>query len=328
MDEFRNLGGIAENVVLLPSLSGQGLFPKDPAKPLLVHVPDNLLFRLRDIGFEGDRIRIGEHAETGSRERSFFERYQSSFSWGDAGHAQSAELIDLFDSLAPDLRALLVAEFGMSLFMEGDRRERIRKHFLRSRSVRWDDESLLVPLLDLMGGGSNGMRVDTGPQGGVQIAGEAQGELHLSYGFHDCLGVFNKYGFATARPHAFSLPMKIKVGAFNLTITRNIMHNTNRAGFVLPVMTSEAGEVFVSHLMVGNANSPRASRGIFYGLMREAGAAGAMDAFDQVLHFNRAKFLQLLEALELLRGEMVVRLRAMAHLHLEALAQCVGTREF
>jgi hypothetical protein len=120
----------------------------------------------------------------------------------------------------------------------------------------------------------------------------------------------------------------MKLGAIDLSIGRNVTAKTERAGFALPEMKSEAGELSLSHLMVGNSNFPRASRGIFYTLMREAGAAGSAETFDRVLNFNKTTFLQLLEALEPLNGEMVRRLRNMAHCQLEALSHCVGTREF
>jgi hypothetical protein len=326
-DEFRALGGAVENIVLRPSSFGRGLFPIDPAKPFLLRVPDNLLFRLRDVAFEGDCIRINEDADTGLRERSFFERYQSAFSWGGGGRVESAELIDMFDSLPSDVRELLTAYFGMSPFIQGDRAERIRLHFLRSRMIPWGDESLLVPFIDLIHGGSNEARVDSGPQGGVQIEGEAPGEILLDYGHHDPLGFFNKHGLAAARLHAFSLPMQAKIGSFNLVIGRDPRAKTERAGFGLPEMQMEGGTLHLSYLTVGNSRFPRVPRGIFYTLMREAEVSGAEDAFDRILFYNRTQFLKLIEALEPSRNEIVTRLRRMAHFQLEALAQCVGTRE-
>ena len=144
--------------------------------------PENLLFRLQNISFENDDIGIVETAEIPSRERRFFERYQGALSWGGAGRRECANIIDIFNSLHEDLRAKLVSDFGMSLFIEGDRGDRIRRYFLRSRSMIWDDNSVLAPFIDQLHHSSNGIDVRSGPQGGLQIAGEAQGEIRLNYG--------------------------------------------------------------------------------------------------------------------------------------------------
>ena len=53
----------------------------------------------------------------------------------------------------------------------------------------------------------------------------------------------------------------------------------------------------------------------------------ADEVFDRILHFNRMKFLKLLAALEEQEGDLVLMLRRMARFQLEAMSNCIGSRE-
>jgi len=327
LDEFRALGGVAENLALRPSATGGRLFPENPDRPVLLRVPANLVFPPPDIALKGDCIAIEDSAGTEPRERVFFERYHAALSWGGGGYAEGATLIDMFDSLQPELQKRLVADFGMRPFIEGERRERIFRYFLRSRAIRRRRETYLAPFLDLMNRSSNGLHAKFGPHRGVRLEGNAEGEIFLAYQHHDALGIFNKHGIAGSRLHALSVPMHTRSGPSELAIGRDPMADTDRAGFRVPQMRVESGTVHLSYLTVGNAKFPRLPRAIFYDLMREARVGRAEEIFDQILFVNRTKFLALLEALEPHRGELVSRLRSMAHFQLAALAECVGARE-
>jgi hypothetical protein len=327
LDEFRALGGVAENVALRRSPSGQRLYSEDFAKPFLVRVPKTMIFPVRDIEFVGDTIRIRDSANKTSTDRDFFERYQTALSWGGGGQSEAAGLIDMFDTLPAELRAMLATDFAMGHLVEGNRAERIRRQFLRGRAIDRDHNKYLIPIIEFASRGGGGVACTSDELGHLQIRGEGHGEISIPFGPHDALGVFRKFGTASARPHAFSLPLKTKVGTTDLTIGRDLTAKTERAHFALPEMKFESGELLLSHLMVGNSHFPRASRGIFDTLMREAAVRGAAEAFDLVLYINRGKFLHLLELLEPLHGEMIVRLRRMATFQLEALTHCTGTRE-
>jgi hypothetical protein len=324
---FRALGGVAENITLGLGPFGRGLFPQDPAEPFLLRLPDNLLFPVDDVEFADGAIRIRNDTGAGSAERDFFSRYQCSFSWGGAGKVESESLIAMFDSLPPELRTMLIADFGLNDAFEGSAAERAQRRFLASRSIKWNKAEVLMPLIELANYGASGRAYTADPQGRLQIQGHAQGEILVNYGpHHDPFDIFRTFGFVTARPRAFSRPMSVKVGTAKLEIDCKTA-GTIRAGFRVPEMKVDGGGISLSHLMIGNANSPRVPRGIFYALMRDAGASGAEQAFDLILHANKTKFLHLLEVLEPHHGEMVAMLKRTAYFQLEAMAHCVGTRE-
>lgn len=328
LDQLRALSGEADNIVPAHDPLERGLFPNDPAKPFVLRVPENLFFRLRDIEFVGDAIRIKSTAQVEHAEREFFERYQRTFSWGGPGQCEAARFISMLDTLPPELRKSVGADFAMQDVLEGDFTERTHAFFLRSRAINWKGESAVIPFVDLANRGNEGFSWNSDQHGALEIVGHARGEIILAFGAQDSLGIFRKFAMAATRPVAFSLPMTASIGSTELTIGRNVMIKTGRAGFAMPEINREPGKIFLSHLMLGNSNFPRAPRGMFETLMREAGLTGSGEAFDRVLHANRKKFLDLLEALEPLHGEMVAMLRSMACFQLEALFHCVGTRGF
>jgi hypothetical protein len=325
--EFRALGGVVENVALGHGPFGCALFPRNPAEPFLIRVPDNLLFRVNDIEFEGDRIGLGADALVSSPERDFFQHYQNAFSWGGEEYRESANLIAMFDSLSQELRTTLSSDFRMHHFVEGDPATRIRRHFLRGRMIRWNNENIHAPVLELAKRGSDGFSCASAERGGLQINGQTEGEILLHCGQLDTFDVFRNTGLTVGRPFAHSLPVTVKIRALDLTIFRKTGLNAERAGISTPQLSVNCKTLSLSYLMIGNSGFPRLSRGIFCSLMRQAGAAGPEEAFDTILHINRTKFLGLLEALEAGPGELVRRLRSMAHCQLEAMAHCVGTCE-
>lgn len=328
LKEFRALGGIAENVTLRPHGHwGPGLFSANPDKPFVVDIPASLLFRVENVEFVDGAIRIKNSAPVASAERDFFARYQKVLSWGEVGESGATLFIEMLDAVPLKLHETLVADFAMQEFFEGTRAERIQGYFLRSRAVMWNGTSVIVPFIELARRCENATVLGSHEPGHLRIEGEVPGEIFVAFGRQDPLGIFRKFGLPAARLHAFSLPVRTKVGTADLTIGRNPAAKEERAGFVIPQMKSESGELFLSHLMLGNSTFPRASRGIFYTLMREAGVTGSDEAFDRVLQFNKGAFLRLLEMLEPLRGEIITRLRRMAHFQLGALAHCVGARE-
>jgi len=77
--EFRELGGIADNVALRQGALGRGIFPIDPEKPVRLRTPPNLLVASADTEVQQGRLVVRQSATLGGRERIFFERYQQGF---------------------------------------------------------------------------------------------------------------------------------------------------------------------------------------------------------------------------------------------------------
>ena len=78
--EFRALGGTAENIMLGQGPRDRGVFPVDPAKPVRLCSPTNLLVRAEDTEIRDGRFVVKASATLGERERVFFDNYQQDLS--------------------------------------------------------------------------------------------------------------------------------------------------------------------------------------------------------------------------------------------------------
>jgi len=320
---FRALGGVCENIV--PGPLGRGLFAKDPEQPVLLKVPPVLLFNVDDIEFVDGCLRLKPLANVMDAHRTFFDRYQNAFSWGGGGFVECAGFVVALDGLAPDVRNLLAANFGMGALFEGDPVERAQKLFLGFRTIQNGDRTFLAPLIELARQSATGLPLDFAH--GLQIEGSRNGEVLVSHGVYDSLSKFRPFGSEGREPGAFSLPVKVAAGVPEVTIGRDFARSMKRGTDWVPVLERGEGSIELSYLMIGHAKIPRLSRGIFRTLAREGGVSDPDDIFDRILNFNWNRFLQLLAVLEPHEGEMITVLRKMARYQLEAMAHCIGSRD-
>ena len=118
LEEFRALGGTAENICLKNGRFGRGLFPVDPAKPISVRIPDSLLVEPKHVSVENGAFRLDAHAPVGAREKSFLENYQRDFSWGVTYH-ETEGLLQMFHAAPAELRELLRKPFNFDRWLAG-----------------------------------------------------------------------------------------------------------------------------------------------------------------------------------------------------------------
>ncbi|MEM9590397.1 MAG: hypothetical protein AAF967_03540, partial [Pseudomonadota bacterium] len=83
----------------------------------------------------------------------------------------------------------------------------------------------------------------------------------------------------------------------------------------------------LSFLMLGHADYPRLSKGIFYQLMEDIDQQNAEALFDEVRRFNIQKFLSVLELLDEHQGPLIVTLRQMCRQQIVAITHSIGTRK-
>ncbi len=107
LEEFRALGGRAENVRLGQGKSGRGLFPLDPSRAVELHTPENLLFPVDALVFEAGTLRVAPTSNAGAREIAWFERYAAALSWGGGGREDAERFIREMRELPPEVRTEL-----------------------------------------------------------------------------------------------------------------------------------------------------------------------------------------------------------------------------
>lgn len=322
---FRTLGGTVDNIRLGNGPRGPGLFAVDNARPILLRVPENLLFRTADIEFAGARIRLKDSASAGKAEREFFENYEEGFSWGAGGRETWTAFETGLDELPGEIRTLLATEFAMAKRFEGDAFERAGRQFLDTREIGWKDRSVLVPLLELANNGEQGLEYKIGDD--LRLEGTVADEILVPSSVDDPFSLFFNCGRAGPALGAFSLAMKMNVGPNQLTIGRDTGLSTQRGNYLVPELAREGSKISLAHLMLGHAPYSSAPRGIFRALMQEHFGANTDEVFDSVRHFNRSRFLQLLKALERFDGPMIAELGRMARFQLAAISWSTGSAD-
>ena len=324
LDEFRALGGTAENIRLGQGALGRGVFPVDPAKPVAVRVPENLLIECSDIVFENGVFRLRAEANVGDRERSWLENYQASLSWGDEGAAEVRRVFEAAQALPDNLRIELRDRFQSGSWFDDMTDEAVQHQFLISRGVEYHDREVLMPIVELI---NHGAGPELGLVNGVTVRGVFPGEVLYRYSDMDSFGFFWSWGFVIERPLAFSLEMDGKIESTTLHIDRSFPAVRPGERSWMPPLQRDPSSVSLDHLLIGSVQYPRLPKSIFYKTMRDGGFSAVEEPFDVIRHVNNLHFLDLLKALDGIDVPMARSLRTMAHYQLRAISFCYGQRE-
>jgi hypothetical protein len=319
--EFRALGGTADNIRLREGPLGRGLFPIDPARPIAVHIPDNLLIATVDTRFENGGFRVAPDARIGTRERAFLEAYENGFSWGDGGRAETERIFEQAQALPPELRARLQSEYHCGGWFSDPTDALVQDMFIAARCIRYRDRNVVMPIVEFANHGAGATYLTLN---GIAIQGTFPGEVLIRYASFDPHGMFMIFGFATEQPQAFSIALGGKVGRSPVQIGRDLGNLPPTAQYWVPQHVKEEGTAKLQFLMIGNKQFPRLCKSVFYKMMREAGLSGYEEAFDTIRHANRLHFLNLLAAVETVEGPMALSLRRMARFQLQAMSYCYG----
>jgi hypothetical protein len=290
-------------------------------------VPPNLCFALDDIEFIDGEMRLKDSANAGPGERFFFEAYSRAVSWGAGAGAEVKRFVASLDALPSDVRGLLENELGMPHLFQGDPAERAKQRYLWSRRFRWKNRDWFVPVAELARHGERTLAPALDSDGRFVIQGSIPGEVLVYRGTYDTLGVYFTFGVVEPQGQAYSFAGTLNVGQSELHVLRDTARTVKRGGFSVPEVTRDEQAVTFSFLMTGNVRAPRLSRGIFLDLARDMPIVKPDETFDRILFVNRKYLLQLLGALDPHQGEAVIALRKVAHIQLERISHCVGTRD-
>ena len=325
IEEFRALGGVADNVCQREGAYGRGMFPLDPGRPVTLRAPENLLLDIADARFENGVFRIGPNSKKGAREKTFIETYQNTFSWGGGGRAEIERIFAQAQELPEALREPLRAQAHYFGSWFGDVDEAlIQKRFVESRYISYQGRDVLMPVVDLLNHSPQVETFDCGK--GVSVHGTFPGEVLVRYTDADAYGVFGAWGFASDQPQAFSIGLKSTTGEFATAVSRDLKNISTAQSLGMPKYTKNAHGIAFQFLMIGNKKYPRLCKGIFYKLMREAQIPGFEEAFDKIQYGNLKQACDLMELLEKGDSPMLSTLRRVVSYQLRAMAHCFGVR--
>jgi len=323
LSEFRALGGTAENVRLGRGALGRGLFPIDPAKPVAIHIPENLLVAAKDMIFENNALRVAPTANVGERERAWLERYQAVFSWGGDGGAEVRRIFESAQALPEELRHDLLTKHRCGLWFQDVSEELIQRSFFASRYIEHKNTDVVMPIIELA---NHGLGTGYETTDGVSLRGTFAGEITVRYANLDPYGLFVSWGFTASQPLAFSIALSGTSDSTNLHIKRRFGKAKDEQRGWRPEIATGNNEATLSFLLIGNQLFPRIPKGIFYQEMRDREYSGFEEAFDKIQHANRLHFLNLLDTLDGIELPIARVLRTMARYQLRAMSYCFGVR--
>lgn len=324
LDEFRALGGVADNVELKEGRFGRGLFAIDPKKPVRLHVPRSLMFDVFDLEFRENGLRLSAKAKADERTRRFWADYQRDFGWGP-GHAHAERLLRLMKDAPDELRALL-GKLNVDIWLTEPTPKTILERYLLTRTIGGKDDQRIMPVLELANHG-HGHRFEF--KDGISLNGLfPEGEVLSEYLPSDPWKLFTFWGFASSSEEfALSLDMGLETRWGMLRIEREDGENTpNGTPFFPRVETIGRSTIKLSYMLLGHKKYPRLARGIFTKIMRDNGHAESDELFDRIQHVNRTQFYKVIAASEDAAPELGRLVRDAARSQLEAMSWNMGTR--
>ena len=324
---FRSLGGRAENVRLKDASEGIGLVPINPQNPVVVHAPAHLAVPVSEVEFVDGRLRIKESAPIGSGERTFFENYYDTFSWGGPGRVQAMAFVSGMRALPQDVKEYLSRDFSLGPMVAGTSEEAekaAQQWFLQNRQFGRAGQ-VLLPVVELVNHDAAAAPVED--HEGIWVRGTFETEVVALRRRSGPLGTFWQVGFPSPERVAYSLPVQVDSEAGRVEVEGPFRPGSRIGGIPVPEYRVEDNVVKISGLMIGNSQGPRIPRGLFDHIMKEVGRPNDDETFDRILHWNRMIVLGLLAVLEPHDGGLVPALRKAARYQLEAMSWCFGSRE-
>src|SRR5579862_3829466 len=197
-------------------------------------------------------------ATIGARERAFFETLHANFGWGAGLFDEMRQAQQAWSELPPDV-------VGYIANMGGTRNPEMRfiepssdhcfYHFIKSRDFLYDSNLYLAPLIDLV---NHSSLVPTYVlESGIGVHGTFPDEMLVRYNLVDSWAYALVYGFAEPAPQAYSLGITVGIfGRNQLVIDRDVGEIDIRAGIRYPTLHIEGDVLHVSHLLLGNLQTP------------------------------------------------------------------------
>ena len=325
LDDFRRLGGTAENIVQREGPRGNGLFALHPSQPVRIHAPAHLLLDTEHVVLDGEELVVDPAAPVPAEVRDFFARYQKHFSWGAAGRRDVEAFERSLQRLPPPLLARLKALALLDLEQRhrGEWQEVIKTYFMHARRIAVEGRNRLMPVVELANHSprSPGFKVTDG----VTVEGRFDDEVTVNYSASDALRRFFTYGFVSQEPTAFSLPVRFEMpSGVRLEINTDLDAIDREAKLPVPKVQKTDSCYVLSHLRIGWDGAPRMPRTLVRRVLADVPTEVVDEAFDRIRGANMSALCDLLELSE--GNADCASLRRAIVCQLQAIAQCFGVR--
>ena len=326
--EFRELGGVLENVRLGSGALGRGLFVIEPQRPARVFIPPNLRIPTEAVELRGEELFVRNGA-AGEREARFFERYQREFVWSAGASEEAYRKQRAWHELPGEIVAALGAlgVIEQQWRFQPPSAETALAGFTASYAFASKGNAVFIPVVDLVNHDALARGyVFEGEQ--VGVSGTSESEVLVRYNDFDPMACAMTYAFADRSVFANSISITVGIPAGKqLSIQRMIGSARSLGGVRMPVLEEREERIDLAYLPLGNLSAPDLPRAIFREVMKSYLSVEAADAtFDSIAHFNRSRVLDFLRLLRKFDGPLVSVLEEAAINQLEALSASVGVR--
>ncbi len=323
LEEFRKIGGIAENITLATKGDVRGLYPVDPQNPVHLYIPEHALISVDDLKLKGSKIVVRSGSSVPKDVRWFYERYNMTTSWSKGGRQDIKQFLTDLESLPTPVKNVLHEDFGLESIIFGPDNLKIFKHFIASRSINYFDQTVVIPVIDL---------INHSPRGapfllnrGVAVKGKFSSEIYTYYSMADSWMKFCKYGFILPDRYAFSqcFSIETKDGKKNINVRDSIFDISKKEDdLIYPNVKIDGKSIDISFVIIGDRVDYSYPKRIFLSTIEKHLGKYTEELFETLVHINKTKFLKLLAACEGHNSTTVNMLRKLCRIQLEALSCC------
>ena len=325
LDEFRAFGGRAENVMQRKGAFGMGLFPIDPAKPVDLFVPDNLLVAVDNVHLVDGSLVIKDESDCPEGYGDWFRRYQSAYSWGAEGRDNTKAFEEGLKALPTTVQALMkrVGLYNAERRFPGaDPEKEVLQRFIQTRCINRKQRRVIMPMIDLVNHSPAAKAYDMSGEG-IAIGGIHDGEVLVKYSLSDPLWRMISYGFNAPEPLGFSLSFRLKHGDRMVVV----QGGGSRQAMKPCGIELKEDRVVIQQPLLASSINPKMPRTLLIKAFRNIEGIAASELFEQIHQRNTQALVQLLKELQTVEGDTAQHLRTGCLDQLAALSHHYGQRD-
>ncbi|SIS69937.1 hypothetical protein [Neptunomonas antarctica] len=298
LEEFRTLGGTANNIELRKGIYGHGIYPLDVNKAIKIVTPPELLISPNLLYLDrSNQLKVKAKTDLNPKLIDFFEKYQRFFGWGNGA---ITELDDYHRELCrlPKIMQQYLVLFGWDYpdFDKKKPKDYLNEYFI-SRQIRIENESKIMPIIDLINHSSAGIAYTA--DNGVSVEGMFKSEVLTRYhGSFDAFHFYKNYRIAVPSNIVLSCDVKINVpnvGSININRFDSIVDKVSDV--IIPNIFKKDGEIRMSFVPLANKNKNAPSKQIFVEQIQKFNVpeSTAYQIFDGLIEHNKQALTKLLD---------------------------------
>ena len=325
LDEFRALGGRAENVMQRKGKFGMGIFPIDPSKPVDLFVPNTLLVRTDNVELQDGNLAIKDNQKYSQQYSDWFKKYQDTYSWGAEGKKNIFDFEKGFKELPDDIKNLLKL-YGLynpeRRFPEKEPDKEILERFIMTRCINYNKENVIMPIIDLINHSPSEKTYEIN-DAGISVSGTYDGEVLVRYNWNDPLRRLIGYGFNAIEPLGFSIRCRIQ----HKDLTVIVQGGQSDNPFKPCQISFKDGRLFIQQPLLGSLRTPKMPRTLFLQACKNVKEINADELFDQIHYFNKIALIKIIRESQEIESQAATLLRIGCLNQIEAQSNYYGLRD-